>query len=94
MHHILDPRSGLPAAETWRTATVAAPSCLHANALSTAAIVRGIAARGWLGEQGVAARFVDAGGRVSATSAWPAPQLESVPQSDAAPVPERTAHVR
>jgi thiamine biosynthesis lipoprotein len=41
LHHILDPRTGRPAPVVWRTATVAAYSCLRANTLSTAAIVRG-----------------------------------------------------
>ncbi|MFF5085289.1 FAD:protein FMN transferase [Actinoplanes sp. NPDC000266] len=41
LHHILDPRTGLPAPRVWRTVTVAAYSCLRANTLTTAAIVRG-----------------------------------------------------
>jgi FAD:protein FMN transferase len=40
-HHILDPRTGRPAARVWRTVSVAAFTCLRANTLSTAAIVRG-----------------------------------------------------
>lgn len=71
MHHILDPRSGLPAAETWRTATVAAPTCLEANALSTAAIVRGRAAGTLLTSAGVAARLVDSSGRIHRFGGWP-----------------------
>jgi len=71
IHHILDPRSGLPAPETWRTVTVVAPSCAQANALSTAAIIRGAAARGWLGEQNAAARLVDSARRVHVVGGWP-----------------------
>jgi len=41
LHHILDPRTGRPAPAIWRTVSVAAFSCLRANTLSTAAIVRG-----------------------------------------------------
>jgi FAD:protein FMN transferase len=41
LHHILDPRTGRPAPKVWRTVSVAAYSCLRANTLSTAAIVRG-----------------------------------------------------
>jgi len=44
LHHILDPRTGRPAEPVWRTVSVAAFSCLRANTLSTAAIVRGHAA--------------------------------------------------
>jgi thiamine biosynthesis lipoprotein len=35
--HILDPRSGLPAAPVWRAASISAPSAALADALSTAA---------------------------------------------------------
>src|SRR5439155_211390 len=41
LHHIVDPRTGRPAPTVWRTVSVAAGSCLRANTLSTAAIVRG-----------------------------------------------------
>ena len=46
LHHIVDPRTGRPAATPWRTATVAARSCVEANTASTAAIVLGEAAAG------------------------------------------------
>ncbi|MCU1598479.1 MAG: hypothetical protein JWQ47_2218 [Glaciihabitans sp.] len=70
-HHILDPRFGLPAAVNWRSVTVASSTCLHANALSTASIVRGIRAVQWLDDLGVGARFVDLRGRVVTTRQWP-----------------------
>ena len=47
-HHIVDPRSGLPAAEVWRTVSVAAARCVDANTARTAAIVRGRDAPPWL----------------------------------------------
>jgi thiamine biosynthesis lipoprotein len=72
-HHILDPQSGLPATPTWRSVTVAASSCLQANALSTASIVRGFRAVQWLENINIGARFVDLQGRVVATSQWPTP---------------------
>jgi thiamine biosynthesis lipoprotein len=72
-HHILDPRSGLPAAPAWRSVTVAAESCLRANAFSTASIVRGFRAVEWLESRNVGARFVDLQGRVVTTDQWPAP---------------------
>ena len=81
VHHILDPRFGLPADAAWRSATVAAPTCLEANALSTAAIVRGFAAVEWFRAEGIPARLVDSRGRVTTTGAWPAgsalPQFNS-----------------
>ncbi len=61
-HHVLDPGTGLPAEPVWRTASVVAPSCAEANALSTAALVLGSAAPAWLDEQHATARLVGADG--------------------------------
>jgi thiamine biosynthesis lipoprotein ApbE len=47
LHHILDPRTGLPAEPVWRTVSVAAGTCADANAASTAAVIRGRRALGW-----------------------------------------------
>ena len=40
-HHIIDPRTGANPEPLWRTVSVAAASCVDANAASTAAIVLG-----------------------------------------------------
>jgi thiamine biosynthesis lipoprotein len=71
LHHVLDPRSGWPAAPTWRTASVAAYTCVRANTLSTAALVRGTGARGWLDNLGAPARLVAADGYVTTLGTWP-----------------------
>lgn len=73
LHHILDPATGLPVDGPWRTATVAAATCVDANIASTAAIVMGHGALAWLERHGLAARLVDQDGRVERTSRWPAP---------------------
>jgi thiamine biosynthesis lipoprotein len=70
-HHIIDPRTGRPAADHWRTATVSAASCVDANAASTAAIVMGRGAAEWLGGLGLPSRLVDRDGRVSPVGGWP-----------------------
>jgi thiamine biosynthesis lipoprotein ApbE len=72
LHHILDPRTGLPPAPVWRTVSVTAASCADANAASTAAIIRGEQAPGWLASLGLPARLVDVDGRVRAVAGWPA----------------------
>ena len=41
VHHILDPATGAPCPVVWRTVSVAARTCVEANAASTAAIVLG-----------------------------------------------------
>lgn len=79
-HHILNPRTGRPAEPVWRSASVAAASCLRANTLSTAAIVRGTAALPWLRGHGVAARLVDAHGAVTLLGGWPAEPLDQTPE--------------
>jgi thiamine biosynthesis lipoprotein len=71
LHHILDPRTGQPAPRVWRTATVAAYTCVRANTLSTAALVRGARARRWLDTLGAPARLVASDGRVTTLGTWP-----------------------
>jgi thiamine biosynthesis lipoprotein len=70
-HHVLDPRTGLPADPVWRTVTVTAATCVDANAASTAAIVRGRAALDWLAALGLPSRLVDAAGTVHRVAGWP-----------------------
>ena len=71
-HHVLDPRTGLPAEPVWRTVTVTAASCVDANTASTASIVRGRAAVQWLDSLGLPSRLVDATGAVRRVADWPA----------------------
>ncbi len=74
LHHIVDPRTGQPADGPWRTATVAAATCADANAASTAAIVAGAAAEGWLAAAGLPARLTGHDGRVRGLNGWPDPE--------------------
>jgi thiamine biosynthesis lipoprotein len=71
-HHILDPRTGLPVEPVWRTVTVTAATCVQANTASTASIVRGWSALGWLADLGLPSRLLDRTGRVHRVSGWPA----------------------
>lgn len=72
LHHIVDPRTGLPATGPWRTASVAAASCAEANAAATAAIVAGDQAADWLAAQSLPARLVAHDGSVRLLGGWPA----------------------
>lgn len=84
MHHILDPRTGQPAEVVWRTASVAAGSCVDANAASTAAIILGREAPGWLSDNGLPARLVHRDGRVRVLGGWPAERAaQAVPAAAA-----------
>jgi thiamine biosynthesis lipoprotein len=71
LHHILDPRTGLPAESAWRTVSVAAGTCADANAASTAAIIRGRRALGWLASLSLPARLVNTAGAVFTVAGWP-----------------------
>jgi thiamine biosynthesis lipoprotein ApbE len=72
MHHIIDPRTGVPAQTCWRTVSVAAASCAEANIAATAALIRGRAGAVWLEELGLPARLVGREGNVTTVGDWPA----------------------
>ncbi|MFJ9712356.1 FAD:protein FMN transferase [Streptomyces sp. NPDC101234] len=72
LHHIVDPRTGLPVRSPWRTVSVAAASCADANAATTAALVKGAGAERWLTRLGLPARLVAHNGTVVTTPGWPA----------------------
>jgi thiamine biosynthesis lipoprotein ApbE len=71
MHHIIDPSTGGPAAEHWRTVSVAAIDCADANIAATAAIVRGPWAPEWLAGLRLPARLVGRDGDVLRVGSWP-----------------------
>ena len=71
IHHLLDPSTGRPVTSTWRTASVAATTCVAANTASTAAIVLGSDAQRWLNDRGLAARLIDQDGHALYVGGWP-----------------------
>ena len=71
VHHILDPRTGWSADPVWRTVSVAAQTCLAANTVSTAAIVRGWRALDWIRALDIPARLVDSDRSVHTICGWP-----------------------
>ncbi|MFJ9782325.1 FAD:protein FMN transferase [Amycolatopsis sp. NPDC101161] len=71
VHHIVDPRTGDAAEPRWRTVSVAAKSTVDANTASTAAVVLGEDAPGWLARRRLPARLVGVGGDVVTTPGWP-----------------------
>jgi thiamine biosynthesis lipoprotein len=75
LHHIVDPRTGDVAPPYWTLASAAGPSCVDANAASTAAIVWGRAAPDRLEAMGVPARLVRFDGAVTRVCSWPADQF-------------------
>ncbi|MFL6175148.1 MAG: FAD:protein FMN transferase [Ornithinibacter sp.] len=75
-HHLVDPRTGLPATGPWRTVTAMGHTCAAANAATTASIVLGDTAHDWLVTRNVAARLVDHDDCVTRTPAWTASGIE------------------
>jgi thiamine biosynthesis lipoprotein len=73
-HHLLDPRTGLPTTEFWRTATATGPTCVAANTATTAALVLGAEAPAWLEHHSVTARLVGYDGAVTRVGGWPQPE--------------------
>jgi thiamine biosynthesis lipoprotein ApbE len=71
MHHILDPSTGNPVEDVWRTVSVAAIDCADANIAATGAIVRGSRAPEWLAELRLPARLVSRLGEVLTLGSWP-----------------------
>ena len=71
MHHIVDPRTGLPAPVVWRTVSATGPTCVAANAASTTAIVLGDGAVAWLRRHGFPARLVARDGAAVHLNGWP-----------------------
>jgi thiamine biosynthesis lipoprotein len=73
LHHIIDPRTGMPAQSCWRTVSVAAGSCVDANIASTAAILRGARAIAWLDRLRLPSRLTRTDGSVVTVAGWPGP---------------------
>jgi thiamine biosynthesis lipoprotein len=70
LHHIIDPGTGLPAQTRWALVSVAAATCVEANAAATAAVIMGERALRWLNEAKLPARLVDVDGRVHFAGGW------------------------
>lgn len=76
-HHLLDPRTGEPAGGPWRTVTATGATCVAANTATTAAIVLGDRAVGWLAARDIPARLVGVSGKIVRTPRWPQPEETS-----------------
>lgn len=71
MHHLVDPATARPASGPWRSVTVVAETCVLANTLSTAALVKGTDAVALLREAGLPARLVSHQSSVATLNRWP-----------------------
>jgi len=71
LHHLVDPKTGLPPVPVWWTVTAAADSCVRANTVTTAAIVRSHEAWPALRASGLPVRLVSVVGDVRTVGGWP-----------------------
>ncbi len=71
VHHVIDPATGDCVEPYWSLVSVCAPSCVEANAASTAALVWGGQAPARLVKTGLPARLVRADGTVVYVNGWP-----------------------
>jgi thiamine biosynthesis lipoprotein len=69
-HHLIDPRSGAPAASPWRQVTACGASCVSADVAAKWAFLLGPVGPVWLDRRGIPARFVGATGVVHLNEAW------------------------
>jgi thiamine biosynthesis lipoprotein ApbE len=72
LHHIIDPSTGMPAQSPWAMVSVAAATCIEANAAATAALIMGECAPRWLDDAGLPARLVGIDGSVCFAGGWSA----------------------
>lgn len=70
LHHIIDPATGMPAQTPWAMVSVAAATCVEANAAATAALIMGERAPRWLDEARLPARLVGTDGGVCFAGGW------------------------
>jgi thiamine biosynthesis lipoprotein len=71
VNHIIDPRTGSFAHSTYTTATIAADSCVTANAFATAALLWGEDAGYHIAQAGWSGRLVRRDGTVELVGGWP-----------------------
>jgi thiamine biosynthesis lipoprotein len=57
-HHLVDPRTGRPAASRWSEVTVVGATCVDADVAAKAAFLLSDDGPDWLDERGLAGRFV------------------------------------
>ena len=69
-HHLIDPRTGLPADSPWSVVTVCGLTCLGADIAAKAGFLLGAHGPGWLDARGMPARFVTAAGEIVLNDAW------------------------
>ncbi len=69
-HHLLDPRTGAPAASPWSEVTVSAATCLQADIAAKAAFLLAEDGLEWLDERALPGRFLSEDGTEVVNESW------------------------
>jgi thiamine biosynthesis lipoprotein len=78
-HHLIDARTGLPAASPWSLVTACGADCVAADVAAKTGFLLGDRGPAWLDERGIPARFLTANGDVTLNEAWRDSMRETVP---------------
>src|SRR5205085_3899902 len=69
-HHLIDPRTGLPAESPWEQVTVCGATCRAADVAAKAAFVLGEAGPAWLDAREMPGRFVSRDNSIVTNQGW------------------------
>jgi FAD:protein FMN transferase len=77
-HHLLDARTGRPAATPWSAVTACGATCVAADVAAKAGFLVGADGPAWLDARGIPARFVDLDGEIRTNEAWERSMREAI----------------
>jgi thiamine biosynthesis lipoprotein len=69
-HHLIDPRTGRPAATRWAQVTACGATCLAADVAAKVGFLLDADGPGWLDDRGIPARFLDRNGHATLNRVW------------------------
>lgn len=69
-HHLIDPRTGAPAATVWEQVTACGASCAGADVAAKAGFLLGEAGPRWLDRRGIPARFLSEDAEATTNESW------------------------
>lgn len=78
-HHLIDARTGRPAASPWSLVTACGADCVAADVAAKTGFLLGDRGPVWLDERAIPARFLTANGDVTLNEAWGDSMRETMP---------------
>jgi FAD:protein FMN transferase len=77
-HHLIDPRTGAPAATVWEQVTACGAGCLAADVAAKAGFLLGEGGPRWLDRRAILARFLTPDGQATTNESWRRSLAEAV----------------